>query len=190
MPSPSQPPTPPKRSAVEAIKENSQHLRGTVGAELAAEADHFNDQNKQLLKFHGSYQQDDRAAGKDRHRDGAGKAYIFMVRCKIPGGKLTADQYLALDALAGRHGNQTLRITSRQGIQFHGVIKTGLKKTIRSINDCLLSTLGACGDVERNVMAPAAPYASAPYTELQALADRIAQHLAPRSRAYHAIWLD
>src|ERR1043165_6208921 len=116
-----------KRSPVESIKENSRQLRGTLAEELAKDTEKFNDQNKQLIKFHGSYQQDDRDARKDRHREGAGKVYIFMVRCKIPGGKVTADQYLALDDLAERYGNQTLRITSRQGIQFHGIIKTNLK---------------------------------------------------------------
>src|SRR5207302_3194696 len=90
----------PQCSAVELIKENSQHLRGTVADELAQPTDHFNDQNKQLLKFHGSYQQDDRDARKDRHREGGGKSYMFMVRCRIPGGRLSAEQYLALDHIA------------------------------------------------------------------------------------------
>src|SRR5438270_9985925 len=114
-------PNPPEKlSPVEDIKEASRNLRGTVAAELAEDADHFNDQNKQLLKFHGTYQQDDRDARKDRHKAGAGKAYMFMVRCKIPSGKVSAAQYLALDDLAGKHANGSLRITSRQGIQFHG----------------------------------------------------------------------
>src|SRR5438132_1638544 len=98
----------PKRSPVELIKENSRHLRGTLAEELAQETDHFNDQSKQLLKFHGSYQQDDRDARKDRHRDGGGKAFMFMVRCKIPGGRVTADQYLSLDRLAETYANGTL----------------------------------------------------------------------------------
>src|SRR5437016_190697 len=106
-------PNPPaKRSAVEAVKENSRHLRGTVAEELLQDADHFNDQNKQLLKFHGTYQQDNRDARKDRHKTGSGKEYMFMVRCKIPGGKVSAAQYLALDDLAGKHANGSLRITS------------------------------------------------------------------------------
>src|SRR5437764_15315432 len=151
-------PVPAKRSPAELVKEQSRNLRGTVAEELIEDNDHFNDRNKQLLKFHGTYQQDDRDARKDRHKTGSGKAYMFMVRCKIPGGKVSAAQYLALDDLAGKHANGSLRITSRQGIQFHGVIKTNLKGTIAGINQCLLSTLGACGDVERNVMAPPAPY--------------------------------
>src|SRR5262249_50574426 len=115
---------------------------------------------------------------------------MFMVRCKIPGGRLTAAQYLAVDDLAGKYANGTLRLTSRQGIQLHGVLKTDLKETIAGINRCLLTTLGACGDVERNVMAPAAPFASPIYRELQETASLLATHLAPRTGAYHEIWLN
>lgn len=183
-------PAPPKRSAVELIKENSRQLRGTLGEELAKDTERFNDQDKQLIKFHGSYQQDNRDARKDRHREGAGKAFQFMVRCKIPGGKVTACQYLAVDQLAEQYANGTLRITSRQGFQLHGVLKSNLKQTIRAINECLLTTLGACGDVSRNVMAPAAPFATPVYRELQQHADVIAQLFAPRSKAYHEIWLN
>ena len=172
-------PTPPlKPSPVEYIKEASRQLRGTIGDELTQEVDHFSEENKQLLKFHGSYQQDNRDARKDRQK-GGGKAYMFMVRCKIPGGKVSAQQYMAMDNLAGKHANGRLRFTSRQGIQFHGVLKEHLKDTIAGINECLLSTLGACGDVERNVMAPPAPFATPMYTALQELAARIARHLAP-----------
>lgn len=181
---------PAKRSAVEGIKESSRQLRGTIGEELAGDGDHFNDQNKQLIKFHGSYQQDDRDARKNRSREGVGKHYMFMVRCKIPGGRVTADQYLALDQLADAHANGTLRITTRQGIQFHGILKKDLKGTIAGINRCLLSTLGACGDVERNVMAPPAPIASPLYQRLQELADEVAANFAPRTTAYHEIWLN
>jgi sulfite reductase (ferredoxin) len=179
-----------KLSPVESLKENSGYLRGTLAAELCKDTDHFNDQDKQLLKFHGSYQQDDRDARKNRHRDGVGKYYMFMVRCRIPGGKVSADQYLAVDRLAGAHGNDTLRITSRQGFQLHGILKDNLKQTIAAINESLLTTLGACGDVERNVMAPPAPYANAVYQELQETARRIANHLAPRGGAYHDVWLN
>ncbi|MCI0380027.1 MAG: NADPH-dependent assimilatory sulfite reductase hemoprotein subunit [Gemmataceae bacterium] len=181
---------PGKRSAVEIIKENSRHLRGALAQELAQTSDHFSDDDKQLLKFHGSYQQDDRDARKDRRKDGGGKSYIFMVRCKIPGGRVSADQYLAIDDIAGRYANGTLRITSRQGFQLHGVLKSNLKETIAGINECLLTTLGACGDVERNVMAPSAPLHNPVYELMQELADRIALHLAPRSRAYHEVWLN
>jgi sulfite reductase (ferredoxin) len=183
--------SPPKRSGVEDIKENSRHLRGTIALELVSDSPHFSDQNKQLLKFHGTYQQDDRDARKTRRKDGAGKEYIFMVRCKIPGGRLTAKQYLAVDDLAGAFGNGTLRFTSRQGIQLHGVLKSHLKETIAGINQCLLTTLGACGDVERNVMCCPAPHnKNGVRAWLQETASALAEHLAPRSGAYHEIWLN
>jgi sulfite reductase (ferredoxin) len=183
-------PIPAKRSPVELIKENSRQLRGTLAEELAKDCDHFNEQDKQLIKFHGSYQQDNRDARKDRHRDGGGKSYMFMVRCKIPAGKVTAPQYLVVDQLAEQFASGTLRITSRQGFQLHGVLKTNLKQAIRAINDSLLTTLGACGDVSRNVMAPPAPFATPIYAELQRQAAVIAQLFAPRSKAYHEIWLN
>src|SRR5207244_6027840 len=125
-------------------KEASRQLRGTIADELASGAGHFTDANKGLIKFHGTYQQEDRDARKNRKKDGVGKHHMFMVRCKIPGGQLTAAQYLAIDDIAGRYANGTLRFTSRQGIQLHGVLMGDLKRTIRGINDCLLSTLGAC----------------------------------------------
>ncbi len=176
----------PKLSPVEKVKEDSRFLRGTIADELLQETDHFNEQNKQLIKFHGSYQQDNRDARKEKK----GKAYIFMVRCKIPGGRVTADQYLAVDRLAGAYANGTLRITSRQGFQLHGVLKENLKQTIADINGSLLTTLGACGDVNRNVMALPAPFASPVYQELQRVANTIAAHFAPRGGAYHEVWLD
>src|SRR6266567_2102527 len=113
----------PKRSAVELQKEQSRHLRGTIADELAnSDVDHLSEANKSLIKFHGSYQQEDRDARKARRKEGVGKHYMFMVRCKIPGGKLTAQQYLAIDDLAGQYANGTVRFTSRQGIQLHGVV--------------------------------------------------------------------
>jgi sulfite reductase (ferredoxin) len=184
------PPAAPKRSAVEGIKEASRQLRGTIAEELSQDTDHFNEQNKQLLKFHGSYQQEDRDARKNRKKEGVGKHHMFMVRCKIPGGQLTALQYLAVDDLAAAYGNGTLRFTTRQGIQLHGVLKSHLRDTIAGINQCLLSTLGACGDVERNVMACPAPHHDGVHAQLQETAALIAAHLAPRTTAYHEIWLN
>jgi sulfite reductase (ferredoxin) len=184
------PSAPPKRSGAEVIKENSRALRGSIAAELAKDSDRFSDVDKSLLKFHGSYQQEDRDARRNRRAEGLGKHIMFMVRCKIPGGRLTADQYLAVDELAGKYANATLRITSRQGLQLHGVIKRGLKETIAGINDCLLTTLGACGDVNRNVMACPAPIADGLRFQLQETATRLAAHFAPRSGAYHEIWLN
>lgn len=178
-----------KRSAVEGVKENSRALRGTIGQELASDTDKFGDADKNLIKFHGSYQQEDRDARKDRRAGGLGKFHIFMVRCKIPGGRLTTEQYLGIDAIAGAHANGTLRFTTRQGIQLHGIVKRGLKETIAGINATMLTTLGACGDVNRNVMACPAPLRGV-RDQMQADADRLAAHLAPRTSAYHEIWLD
>jgi sulfite reductase (ferredoxin) len=177
-------------SAVEQIKSESRQLRGSIALELAGGSDHFGDADKQLIKFHGSYQQEDRDARKNRSKAGVGKHYMFMVRCRIPGGALTAQQYLQIDELASKYANSTLRLTTRQGIQLHGILKGNLKGTIAGINETLLSTLGACGDVERNVMACPAPHHDAVHQELQATAQLLAAHLAPRSRAYHEIWLN
>ena len=182
---------PPKLSAVEGHKETSQLLRGSIALTLVDGAEHFSESDKSLIKFHGMYQQEDRDVRKDKTRaKNAPKPYIFMVRCKIPGGKVTADQYLAVDQLTDQYANGTLRVTSRTGFQFHGVKMKGLKKIIAAINETLLTTLGACGDVNRNVMAITAPYASPIYDEIQKAADRLAAHFAPRTGAYHEIWLD
>jgi sulfite reductase (ferredoxin) len=180
-----------KRSAVEGFKQESRQLRGTICDELTADIDHFSEANKQLLKFHGTYQQEDRDARKARRKDGVGKHYMFMVRCKVPAGLVTAEQYLAVDDLAQRYANGTLRLTTRQGIQLHGVLKSDLQDTIAGINQCLLSTLGACGDVERNVMAcPAPHFHHGVHAQLQETAAVLAAHLAPRTRAYNEIWLN
>ncbi len=185
------PPATVQRSAFEGIKESSRQLRGTIGQELLGDADHFSDPDKQLLKFHGTYQQEDRDARKHRKKEGVGKHHMFMVRCKIPGGRLTAKQYLAMDELAGAYANGTLRFTTRQGIQLHGVLKKDLQETIAGINHCLLTTLGACGDVERNVMAcPAPHHHDGVHAQLQETAGILAAHFAPRSQAYHEIWLN
>src|SRR5262249_44975948 len=146
-----------KHSAVEGIKESSGWLRGTLADELGQDSDHFSDDNKQLLKFHGSYQQEDRDARKARSKAGVGKHYMFMVRLKLPGGKMSGNQWLALDDIAGAHANSTLRLTTRQSIQFHGILKGKLRQAIQEMNAALISTLGACGDVNRNVIACPAP---------------------------------
>jgi sulfite reductase (ferredoxin) len=180
-----------KRSAVEGIKETSRWLRGTIADELAnSESDHLGEEDKQLLKFHGSYQQEDRDARKARSKEGVGKHYMFMVRLKLPGGKMSGKQYLALDEIAGERANGTLRLTTRQSIQFHGIIKKDLKPAIQGMNAALISTLGACGDVNRNVLACPAPRNDEPRVTAQRLADAIAAHLAPRSNAYHDVWLN
>src|SRR3989442_9619866 len=177
-------------SGVEKIKEASRGLRGSLASELAAETRHVEDDAAQLLKSHGVYQQDDRDARRQRSDAGEEPAYAFMVRCKIPGGVLTAGQYLALDDLAERYGNGTLRVTTRQDNQFHGVLKGDLKATIRALNDALVTTLGACGDVQRNVMCCPAPLPGGLRDQALEIARRISHHLLPRTGAYHEIWLN
>jgi sulfite reductase (ferredoxin) len=184
----------PKLSPVEGIKAGSRYLRGTLAEEVAdASTDHLSKEMEQLVKFHGSYQQEDRDARKNRPKTGAtGKAYMFMIRLKLPGGKLTADQYLVMDELADKYANGTLRLTTRQSIQFHGVLKGNLKATIAGFNAALVTSLGGCGDVNRNVMACPAPTHDPARRQMQELADAVAAHLAPRAgaRAYHEIWLN
>jgi sulfite reductase (ferredoxin) len=173
----------------EATKLESNLLRGALASVLGDATSHLDDDSVQLLKFHGSYQEDDRDQRRARREAGLEKAYEFMVRSRIPGGSLTAEQYLAHDQLAHRYGNGSLRLTTRQGIQLHGVLKGNLIATIRAINDALLSTLAACGDVNRNVMACPAPVQSRVHAQVQEYAYRIAMHLAPRTHAYHELWL-
>jgi sulfite reductase (ferredoxin) len=183
-------PEAPRRSSVELIKEESRYLRGTIADELAKETTHFQEADHQLLKFHGSYQQDDRDVRKERVKANQEPKYFFMVRLRIPGGALTAQQYLAVDRLAAEYANHTLRITTRQGFQLHGVLKRNLQETIRGVNEVLLSTLAACGDNVRNVMACPAPSMDRRHVLVQELATRIAMHLAPRTTAYHEIWVN
>jgi len=181
----------PKLSKIEHLKEGSRQFRGTIVEEMLA-GGHFNEDNSNLLKHHGTYQQDDRDDRKAKNPDGTKKAksYMMMVRTRIPGGRVTADQFLAELDLCERYANGTLRVTTRQGFQLHGVLIGDLKKTIRAINDTHLTTLAACGDVERNVMSCPAPIRNSPVRdEMQAMADAIAEHLKPRTTAYYDIWL-
>lgn len=172
-------------SPVEGIKSESGYLRGVIEAEGSDGTDGFGKSSETLLKFHGTYQQDDRD-----HRGGSEHPpHIFMVRSRIPAGILTSRQFLAELDLADEIGNTTLRITSRQGLQHHGVIKANLKQCIRRINEIQLTTLAACGDVNRNVMCCPAPYKNNVYAAVQKLSYDIAVHFAPRTRAYHELWL-
>lgn len=173
-----------KLSPVETFKEESNYLRGPIPDELADENDFFGKASIQLLKHHGTYQQDNRDTRKQ------GKSYSFMVRSAIPGGKLTSAQLLAHIDLCDELGNETLRITTRQGLQLHGIIKSHLKETIKRINDTQLTTLAACGDVSRNVMCSPSPYKGDPvYDQMQLLADQLAVHFRPQTSAYHELWL-
>src|SRR5690606_34368965 len=138
--------------------------------------------------FHGTYQQDDRDQRGRRDGEG-GRRHIFMVRARIPAGRLAPEQYLALEALADRHANGTLRLTTRQAVQLHGVLKTDLTATIRAINEAMLTTLAACGDVNRNVMGCPAPEHDR-CAQIAEICEQIASRLSPKTRAYHEIWLD
>lgn len=183
----------PKLSPVEVFKIQSDYLRGDIKQELRDGQDFFGKGSIQLLKHHGTYQQDDRdarAGGRQEgHKGKSPKTYSFMVRTRIPGGKLTSAQLLAELDLCDEIGNTTLRITSRQGLQLHGVLKHDLWQAIHRINEIQLSTLAACGDVERNIMCCPAPLNDKVRAQMQDLADRLAAHLAPRTRAYHELWL-
>jgi sulfite reductase (ferredoxin) len=177
-------------SKVELAKRNGRHLRGSIAETLASDASHFAHDDVQLLKFHGTYQQDSRDERRGREAAGAEKAYSFMVRVAIPAGAITADQYLGLAQIADCHANGTLRVTTRQGFQFHGVLKGDLKSTIAAVNQQLLTTISACGDVQRNVMGCSAPLADADHKAVRQVAEALAQELRPASRAYYEIWLD
>ncbi|MCD8489012.1 MAG: sulfite reductase, ferredoxin dependent [Desertifilum sp.] len=176
-----------KRSKVEDLKENSNYLREPVASELLEDNTHFSNDAIQILKFHGSYQQDNR----DNRVKGQEKDYQFMLRTRNPGGFIPPQLYLALDNLSDQYGNGTLRVTTRQGFQLHGILKKNLKAAIATIVQNMGSTLGACGDLNRNVMAPPAPYKTRPdYQYAWEYADKIADLLRPQTGAYYEIWLD
>ena len=181
----------PKLSAVERIKAASRGLRGTIVEGLADPVTGgIAEDDQHLLKFHGSYQQHDRDSSEARRQAKLEPAYSFMIRTRLPGGVCTPAQWLALDALAVKHANGTLRLTSRQAFQLHGVLKGDLKPAIAAMNAALIDSIAACGDVNRNVLASPGPAASALHSEAQRWALRLSEHLLPRTRAYHEIWLD
>ncbi|GAC1571506.1 MAG: NADPH-dependent assimilatory sulfite reductase hemoprotein subunit [Candidatus Dormibacteria bacterium] len=177
-------------SKVELIKASSNHLRGDIGAELSGDHPVFTEASMQLLKFHGVYQQEDRDRRKEARRLGLAKHHQMMIRTRIPGGVVSASAYLAHDRVADRWGNGTMRITTRQDFQLHGVLKGDLRSSIREINDALLTTLGGCGDVERNIMCCPAPIVDRFRSELDVALAGLVAELTPGTRAYHEIWLD
>src|SRR5882724_2698359 len=177
-------------SKVEVLKEESRALRGGLADGLADGKPAFDEDGYNLLKFHGIYQGYDRDSATERKQSGLDKIHQLMVRTRLPGGRLSAAQYLALDAVADRYANGTLRITARQTIQFHGVVKAELKETIAALNQAMVTTLAACGDVVRNVTTVPAPIRDAVHARLEEDARRLSQHLLPATRAYHEIWLD
>src|SRR6266852_6328862 len=177
-------------SKAEAVKQQSRHLRGNIARDLADGAVPFDNMGYSLLKFHGIYQGYDRDSATERKQRGDDKIWQLMVRVRIPGSRLTAEQYLALDALADSHANGSLRITTRQSIQFHGIVKSGLKAAIAGINGSLLTTLAACGDVVRTVTTVPAPLRDPVHQRLEDDARRLSTHLLPKTGAYHEIWVD
>ncbi|MGL5032921.1 MAG: sulfite reductase, ferredoxin dependent [Microcystaceae cyanobacterium] len=174
-------------SKVEGIKDRSNYLREPVATELQHDTNRFTEDAIQILKFHGSYQQDNR----DNRVKGQEKDYQFMLRTRNPGGFIPPQLYLAIDDLSTEYGNQTLRVTTRQGLQIHGILKKNLKTAIATIVNNMGSTLGACGDINRNVMAPPAPFRNKPeYGYAWEYANNVADLLTPQSGAYYEIWLD
>jgi len=177
-------------SANERIKENSHFLRGTIAEGLTLpETGAIADDDQQLTKFHGIYLQDDRDLRAERGKQRMEKAFIFMARMRVPSGILTPAQYLAADRMARERGNGTLRFTTRQTIQFHGIIKSNLRPLIQGLHQEMLDTIAACGDVNRNVCASVDPWRRAGHEAVTKLAGEIATHLLPRSRAWHEIWI-
>lgn len=178
-------------SDVEEIKKRTNYLRGNLAETLedVITASIPEDENR-LMKFHGSYMQDDRDLRNERHKQKLEPAYQFMLRVRAAGGVVTPAQWLMMDRISQQYANGTIRLTTRQSFQLHGVLKWNMKKTIREVNDALLSTLAACGDVNRNVMCNPNPYQSEVHSEVYEWACKISNHLDPQTRAYHEIWLD
>ena len=178
-------------SGVERVKAASRALRGSIKEELRdGAAPVFSDDTAQLLKFHGVYQQDDRDRRKEARRLGLDKHHMMMIRTRIPGGDVPPDAYLAHDRIAGDWGNETLRVTTRQDFQLHGVLKGDLAGAIRAINDGLLTTLGGCGDQERNIMCCPAPLDNPLRRDVNQQLAALVAGLTPTTRAYVEIWLD
>ncbi|KIP22673.1 Sulfite reductase [NADPH] hemoprotein beta-component [Anoxybacillus ayderensis] len=178
-------------SDVERIKRESNYLRGTLKETMEDRitAGIPEDDNR-LMKFHGSYLQDDRDLRAERQKQKLEPAYQFMIRVRTPGGVATPEQWLAMDELARTYANGTLKLTTRQAFQFHGVLKWNMKKTLQAINEALLTTLAACGDVNRNVMCNPNPYQSEVHAEVYEWAKKLSDYLLPQTRAYYEIWLD
>lgn len=178
-------------SDVERIKAASRNLRGTLVESLANPiTGALAEDDTQLSKFHGIYQQDDRDIRSERTRQKLEPAYSFMIRARVPGGVCMPEQWLNMDDVATRHANGTIRLTTRQAFQLHGVVKSQLKTSIQEINRKLTDTLAACGDVNRNVMAPTHYDLSYIHRKVAGLAKQLSDHLTPATRAYHEIWLD
>ena len=182
---------PSKHTEVEAIKFESNYLRGTITPSLKNNiTGSVADDDLMLIKFHGIYQQDDRDLRRQRKQQKLEPLYSFMIRARVPGGVATSQQYIKMAELATQHSNGSLRLTTRQAYQWHGVFKRNLKTTIAGINHAMLDTIAACGDVNRNVMANPLPETSQLHAEIYEWSKKISEHLLPKTKAYHEIWLD
>ncbi len=180
-----------KPSEMEGIKEESRYLRGSLVESFADPITaSIPDADTKLLKFHGSYMQDDRDIRQERKQQKLEPAYQFMVRVRLPGGVATPEQWLVMDDLANKYGNGTLKLTTRQTFQMHGILKWNMKKSIQAMDDVLMDSIAACGDVNRNVMCNANPYQSDIHAEVHGWARKLSDDLLPKTRAYHEIWLD
>jgi sulfite reductase (NADPH) hemoprotein beta-component len=180
-----------KLSADEYIKEKSNFLRGTIKQSLNnALTGALHPDDVKLIKYHGSYQQYDRDLESERKKQKLEPLYQFMVRVRVPGGITRPDQWLILDELSDKYGNGTMKLTTRQSFQFHGILKRSLKPTIKAVNKALLSTIATCGDVNRNVMCNPNPHQSRIHEEVYEMAAQISEYFKPRTSAYHEIWLD
>ncbi|MGX0194948.1 assimilatory sulfite reductase (NADPH) hemoprotein subunit [Staphylococcus haemolyticus] len=180
-----------KLDALEYLKDESNYLRGTIEQGLADPlTGAISDDDTKLLKFHGSYQQDDRDLRDERRKQKLEPAYSFMIRVRLPGGTATPEQWIAMDDISNNYANQTLKLTTRQTFQFHGILKRNLKTSMKKINESVLDTIAACGDVNRNTMCNPNPYQSHIHKEINDYATKISDHLLPKTNAYHEIWLD
>ncbi|MCY9090304.1 assimilatory sulfite reductase (NADPH) hemoprotein subunit [Bacillus mojavensis] len=178
-------------SDVERIKEKSDYLRGTLKEVMLDRISAgIPDDDNRLMKHHGSYLQDDRDLRNERQKQKLEPAYQFMLRVRMPGGVSTPEQWLVMDDLSQKYGNGTLKLTTRETFQMHGILKWNMKKTIQTIHSALLDTIAACGDVNRNVMCTSNPYQSEIHSEVYEWSKTLSDDLLPRTRAYHEIWLD
>lgn len=176
---------------MEFLKANSDFLRGTIEQSLANPiTGSITQDDAKLLKFHGSYMQDDRDLRDERRKQKLEPAYSFMIRVRVPGGKATPEQWIAMDDISNQYANHTIKLTTRQAFQFHGILKRNLKQSMKNINHAVLDSIAACGDVNRNTMCNPNPYQSQVHKEINDYATRISNHLLPRTNAYHEIWLD
>ena len=174
----------------EDIKIQSNFLRGTIEEGLVDETTGaISASDQQLTKFHGTYMQDDRDVRDERKAQGLEPAYSFMIRCRLPSGIATPKQWIQMDDISSAHGNETMKLTTRQTFQFHGIVKRHLREAMRDINKALMTTIAACGDVNRNVMCSSLPELSSFHREAHTVSKRISDHLLPATTAYHEIWL-